>query len=391
MKTAKELHENAMSLYEESLAAKIKGKEKERISLLEKALKLEKEAAFLLKDRFDLEPTRSILFASCATMAYQLSDFRESEKMVANALAGDPQPLVLEELRDLFDKVNFYRHLTTNGIVLSDNEFRFTLGSGNEIMKGYARGDEVKTRIDGIEALYSRTVQRMNNKPYQGKGRISEGEAKIMQLYYATPQAASFAITFKVPEPKQASLFPEADSVQPYIDEMIQCIDLVNEGKIKELKNKIPDESYFQSFLINARKVAPDGSNVKTVGFTVYRNNEEMAHPFNKVQSEIVLAETTIEIKTEEKKKEKKREKIIVSGVLLASDSPKKAITVVEQVSQGFKKNGTPKKPRTKRHKITFVTEAQKELVRDHYEDDVSVQVWKYADGTLEFIDLKRT
>ena len=110
MKTPKELHENAMTIYEESLVAKTKGNEKERFSLLEKALKLEKEAAFSLKERYDLEPTRSKLFASCATMAYQLSDFRESEKMVAYALSGNPQIDVLEELRDLFDKVNFFRH-----------------------------------------------------------------------------------------------------------------------------------------------------------------------------------------------------------------------------------------------------------------------------------------
>jgi hypothetical protein len=389
MKTPKELHENAMSLYEESLAAKAKGNEKERFSLLEKALKLEKEAAFSLKERYDLEPTRSKLFASCATMAYQLSDFRESEKMVAYALSGNPQFEVLEELRDLFDKVNFYRHLTTHGIELSDNEFRFTLGSGNEIMKGFARGDEVKSRIDGIESIYARTVQRMNNKPYQSKGRVSGEDSKITQLYYATPQAASFAIIFKVPKSKQTSLFEDSDT-EKYVDEMIECIDLVNQGKIKELREKIPDESYYQSFIINARKIAPDGSNVKEVGFTVYRNNNEEIHPFSKVQSEISMIENVSEIKNEEKEKEKKREQGIINGVLLASDTTKKSVVVVETI-YGYTKRGKAKKPKQKKHKITFVTEAQKELVRDHYEDDVTVQVWKYADDSLEFIDLNRT
>src|ERR1700756_344962 len=147
MKTAKELHESAMSLYEESLAAKYIGAEEKRITLLKEAFEFEKEAAYLLKDKYDLEPTRSKLFASSATMAYQLSDFRESEKMVAWGLAGSPPLDVLEELRDLFNKVNFYRHLTTKGIELSEDEFRFTLGSGNDMMKGIARGDEVMARI----------------------------------------------------------------------------------------------------------------------------------------------------------------------------------------------------------------------------------------------------
>jgi hypothetical protein len=390
MNTPKELHDKAMYLYEESLAAKAKGNETERFIFLAKALELEKEAAFSLKERYDIEPTRSKLFASCATMAYQLSDYRESERMVAFALSGNPKTDVLEELRDLFDKVNFHRHLTTQGIELSDNEFRFTLSSGNEIMKGYARGDEVKSRIDGIESIYSRTVQRMNNKPYQSKGRISDEDAKIMQLYYATPQAASFAITFKVPKPKQTSLFEDNFTVDKYIDEMIQCINLINQSKLKELRNRMPDESYYQNFIINARKIAPDGSNVKSVGFTLYRNNIEEVHPFSIVQSDISLIESHSVIKPEEKKEEhSKREQIVVSGMLLVSDTIKKSV-VVEDI-YGFTKKGKPKKPRQKRHKILFVTEAQKELVRDYYEDNVTVQVWKYTDKTLEFIDLKRS
>ena len=389
MKTAKELHEKAMSLYEDSLAAKYIGADEKRLAFLKKAFELEKEAACLLKDKYDLEPTRSKLFASSATMAYQLSNYRESEKMVAWGLAGNPPLDVLEELRDLFDKVNFYRHLTTKGVELSEDEFRFTLGSGNDMMKGIARGDEVMARIVGIEALYSRTVQRMNKKPYQSAGRISEEENNIVQLYYKVPEAASFALTFKIPQPKQQALFPELTAMSPYVDEMLQCIDLVNEGKMEELKAKIPDESYFQSFIINARKIAPDGNNIKQVGFTIYRNNEEKVHPFNKIQAEIVLDSIAINAKPE-KEKEVKRKKETVSGKLLASDSPKKFITVVEEIKL-YKINGTPKKSKFKRHKIKFITEAQKELVRDHYEGDVSVEVWKYHDNSLEFIDLKRS
>ncbi|HKC67926.1 MAG TPA: hypothetical protein VKG26_06825 [Bacteroidia bacterium] len=391
MKTAKELHESAMSLYEESLAAKYIGAEEKRITLLKEAFEFEKEAAYLLKDKYDLEPTRSKLFASSATMAYQLSDFRESEKMVAWGLAGSPPLDVLEELRDLFDKVNFYRHLTTKGIELSEDEFRFTLGSGNDMMKGIARGDEVMARIIGIEALYSRTVQRMNKKPYQSAGRVSEEENNIIQLYYKVPEAASFALTFKIPQPKQQPLFPELTAMSPYVDEMLQCIDLINEGKMAELKAKIPDESYFQSFIINARKIAPDGNNIKQVGFTIYRNNVEKVHSFSKIQAEIVLDSIAINTKPEEEKeKEAKRKKETVSGKLLASDSPKKFITVVEEIKL-YKLNGTAKKSKFKRHKIKFITEAQKELVRDHYEGDVSVEVWKYHDNSLEFIDLKRS
>lgn len=392
MKEAKELHNRAMSLYEDSLAAKFKGQSEERIKLLTEALVLEKQAAEYFKERIDLEPTRSTLYASCATMAWQLANYRESEKLVALGLAGEPTEEVLEELRDLFDKVNFHRHLTTKGIVLSENEFRFTLGSGNEMMKGIARGHDVMTRIAGIEALYSRTVQRMHRKPYKSGGRPSEEENNLIQLYYKTPEAASFAIIFKIPETMeygQQKLYPEHSNVSPYLDEMLTCVELVNTGDMQTLKTRINDEEYFQSFVINTRKIAPDGTDIKQVGFTVYRDNKEIIQPLQKVQSEISLDIVSIaDTEKTEIEDEQKREKIVVDGKLLASDSTKKNIVVMEEIRQ-FKKDRTPKKSKFKRHKINFVTEAQRELVRDNYEENVLVEVWKYADGSLEFIDLK--
>jgi hypothetical protein len=387
MMTAKENHEKAMSLYEESLAAKYNASDKKRIELLRQAFKYERDAALLLKDKYELEPTRSKLFASSATMAHQLLDYRESEKMIAEGLSGNPPQDILEELRDLFDKVNFYRHLTTKGIELAGDEFRFTLGSGDEIMKGFAKGDEVLPRIVGIEALYSRTVQRMNKRPYKSQGRVSAEDDNIIQMYYQTPQAASFALIFKIPCLKSDPEFPSLETPLPYVDEMLQCIELVNKGKLKELKEKIADESYFQSFIINARKVAPDGKNVKQVGFTIYRNNEEKILPFDIKQSEIIL-ENTIVVNITEDVKQEKRKKIIVSGTLLVSDTTKKFITIVEEIKQVTKK-GIPKKSKFKRHKVTFSNEAQRELVRLYYEEYVSVEVFEYQNKHLEFIDLK--
>jgi hypothetical protein len=325
-------------------------------------------------------------------MAWQLSNYRESEKMIALGLAGNPPNDILEEFRDLFDKVNFLRHLTTKGIELSDDEFRFTLGSGDEVMKGFAKGDEVLPRILGIEALYSKTVQRMENRPYTTHGKLPDGYDNIIQMYYQTPVAASFAMVFKIPRAKQsqAALFPELEkTVPPYVDEMLKCLDLINQGKTEELRTRIPDDSYYQSFIINARKIAPDGKNIKQVGFTVYRNNEEKIHPIQILQSEIVIETKTSPLEETEERNIEKRKKETVSGTLLISDSDKKSITIVEEIKQ-FTKKGAVKKPKKIRHKVHFTNEAQRELVRSYYEEFLSVSVYKYEDNHLEFIDISQ-
>lgn len=107
MNKTTELHENAMEFWDESFFARREGNISLANEKLRKALEVETQAAERLKDDLDEEPSRSVLYRSAASMAMSCEEYRQAEKLIATALAGNPPEEIAEELRDLLKQVNF--------------------------------------------------------------------------------------------------------------------------------------------------------------------------------------------------------------------------------------------------------------------------------------------
>lgn len=100
-----ELHNQAMEFAEEAFLSKKRGNEEEAQSLFRRAFELEARAARIVAQT-DVEPSRSVLLRSAATLALDCGETREAEKLVAIALAGDPPETIADELRDLLDQIH---------------------------------------------------------------------------------------------------------------------------------------------------------------------------------------------------------------------------------------------------------------------------------------------
>jgi len=100
-KHVNELHLKAMDIAELAFIAQRKGKLDQAKQLSKEAFTYERQAAMLLLNDYDIEPTRSVLFRSAACLALDFKDYREAERMVAFGLSGNPPPEILEELREL--------------------------------------------------------------------------------------------------------------------------------------------------------------------------------------------------------------------------------------------------------------------------------------------------
>jgi len=105
---ATELHQRAMDLAEEILVAKVRGESQNEAALRE-AFALERQAAELLAQELDFEPSRSILHRSAAVLAIDCGEYRTAEQLVCTALAGNPPDEIADELRELLQQV--YSHL----------------------------------------------------------------------------------------------------------------------------------------------------------------------------------------------------------------------------------------------------------------------------------------
>jgi hypothetical protein len=262
MKEISQLHQDAMSLIDDSAFAKLKGEAEKAKVFLREAFEKEKRAAELVAPYITLEPTRSVLHRSAATMALDCGEIREAERLISIALSGDPPFEIAEELRDLLEDVYFKRHYDIRDTQLEESEFQFTM-TGDAIGFGKVRNVHFIDRVKDVEKLIQRTHDRLYNQPFQERGRPKND----IDVFISVPKAASFAVSFTVGYLKQGNL-PGLGVGEQIVSELLPCLELFESGNNDDLIKKIPNPSYFRNFIGLARNISPDGINIRTVGFT---------------------------------------------------------------------------------------------------------------------------
>lgn len=268
-----DLHQRAMGLVDAAHLAKMTGDHVRYSELTKEAFALEAEAAWAMAGALDLEPTRSVLFRSAASLALETGSQREAERLISAGLAGEPPPEIAEELRDLLEDVYFARHLDLRGIVLAPSELQMTI-DGNAVGFGIARSDSFIQRLKDFEKLIFRTAERRMGREFRERGRVPKSLTENFELYLSAPRAASFAVTLRLGQSEQLDL-PGVDFSADTINDLLQALEIFESGDEIALEEHIPDETYRMNFVGLAEGIAPDGQQVKTVGFTVGNSDGE--------------------------------------------------------------------------------------------------------------------
>lgn len=108
---AMKIHREAMNFSEEAQVAQIKKESEDSIfNFFRKAFELEKKAAMLLRDEEKDLATRAILFRSAPVLALDCNESREAEKLIGLGLSKEGPPQITDELRGLYEEINFKRH-----------------------------------------------------------------------------------------------------------------------------------------------------------------------------------------------------------------------------------------------------------------------------------------
>jgi hypothetical protein len=111
------LHQKAMEFAEQAEVAKLRGGQIEQIQqLLRSAFEQESQAAALVVDVADAEPTRSVLHRSAAALAIDCGELQAAERLITTALAGDPPDEIALELKDLFVQINLPQYFERRGL-----------------------------------------------------------------------------------------------------------------------------------------------------------------------------------------------------------------------------------------------------------------------------------
>lgn len=280
MTTVNELHPRAMDLADEAFRLRRSGSDARAKEMFLEALELERAAAVLLPPDEQAEPSRSILYRSAASLAYNGEDFSTAERLVAQGLSGFPPIEIREELKNLYEDINFKRHLQAHGVVLSDNQWVMTI-HGNATSFGGTLVEPLMDRVDRVTALFYRTVERLLGIHYRTSGGITRAIKETYGLYVKAFAPSSFAVSFQIGAPEQQiSLFEDQEPRKPVepdfvVDELMKCLEIWESEKTEVLRETIGDETYYQNFVGIAEQIAPDGDAVKLVGFKAVRQGEE--------------------------------------------------------------------------------------------------------------------
>jgi hypothetical protein len=364
-----------MDLAEEAFRLQRRGLDKQALPLFAKALELEREAALILPVREESEPSRSILFRSAASLAYNAEDYEAAERLIAHGLSGYPPPEIKEELKNLYEDINFRRHLQANGIALSENQWLMSI-HGNATSFGGTLVEPLLTRVDRVTALFYRTVERLLGVEYRITGGSKKEIKDVYGLYLNAFAPSSFAVSFQIgaPDPQlelldhKPKLKIGPDSV---VDELMQCLELWENGKSEKLKERIDNEIYYENFIGIAKQIAPDGDDIKTVGFKAVRKGRERPVTLRKTRVKILPTTQVNEIEIPH------LERVTFKGILKYASTPltKDFGTVHLSAAEGM-------------HSIKVPISLMKDVVRPYYEEPVLIAAIKRGDKYyLEDID----
>jgi tetratricopeptide (TPR) repeat protein len=109
MSTASELHDQATVFAGYAYVARIRGNVEEAKEYARKALPFETQAAEILRDQIDAEPSRSVLYLSAASLAMQCGEYDEAEQLIETGLQGKPPREIAQDLRDVLEQVKTLR------------------------------------------------------------------------------------------------------------------------------------------------------------------------------------------------------------------------------------------------------------------------------------------
>jgi hypothetical protein len=373
MRDVRELHRLAMDSADRAADARRSGDDAAFLRHTRDALDKESEAAALVSAQLDLEPTRSVLHRSAASLALECGEMRRAEQLISTALSGNPPEEVAEELRDLLEDVYFRRHLEVRGVSLDPGEFQMSL-EGSAVGFGIARSADFVGRVKDLETLISRTAERRLGRPFREAGRRQKALSEGLELYVSVPRAASLAVTFRLGSTGQFNL-PGIDLARDVVDDLMDCIELLDKGDVDELKAKIQDEAYFRNFVGLAKKIAPDGEKIRTVGFTTTSPHGDrevaLSKPRAKADDAVHPPESSLTTVGAQQFQ-------IIRGKLLEADARNERAGKIQVVSADGK-----------RHSIRVPRGMMSDIVKPSFEEQVIVQARaKGKQLLLESIDL---
>lgn len=362
MTDVRDQHREAMRFAERARTARLSGHDADAVELTRRAFVLEREAAQSLLADFDVEPTRSVLFRSAATLALECGELEEARRLAFQGLAGFPPREIADEIHEIVEEGEFQRHLATRGVKLQPDEFQMSL-VGPMVSTGIAPSTAVMSRVEGLKNLVFRTGERIAGMEYRSRGRRRQAIERDYEVFLSAPRAGSFTLSVHIGQPEQLSI-PGLAKAELVVRELFDCLDLLESKPEEHLREHIANEAYYANFVSLARRIGPDGDSVRWVGLSSARGGESRHVELRTTSESLTVSDVTtgkVDGVTEETR---------VQGVLRWADATKDAETVLIIDAEG------------RSHRVR-IPPGVDDIVKPHWLDEVVITGSRDRRGTI--------
>jgi len=342
---------------------------------MKEAYDIESRAAKMLYSETNMEPARSILFQSAANIAYEAEMHDEAHKMIYAALSGNPPQHIANNLNALQENIQFSKHLISENLEISKNTLNISI-FGSTVGDGIVPYDAFKRKIDAVEKMLNRTIQR---KKFPDTF-VSDMMYKIRRQFPIFVQALepgclSVALKLGLDESNESNVV-DRDMLESAIAEFATDIDLLNKDDFDALKTKINNDEYYKSITDIYKELLPDGTKIKGVNIVANVDETAIEIHITKTKQEMISLQTPLE-DTDPILNAEIGSELVLEGHLKMADSTKKEPYVKLILSDD------------KEQKI-FLDEATiDDVVSSYWDEYVAIKTLKKTKTKLMFLEIQ--
>ena len=125
-----------------------------------------------------------------------------------------------------------------------------------------------RARVDDTLKMITRITERKAERPFRHRGPPEAVIRKYLSPHVSLPRAASYSVSIRLGHGQLHLPGLDLPELPEVIHDFLTIVEKVNGSVEDQLEELIPDNSYRQNALALAKQIAPDGANIKQVGFT---------------------------------------------------------------------------------------------------------------------------
>jgi hypothetical protein len=252
-----DLHDRAMALVDKAREHERSGDSIGHLRLLREAYQLEEKAARFLEPIPDSEPTRSVLFRSASSLAFQAEDYQEACNLAFDGLTGHSPREYASELLDIANDAKFRLTLIGQKLRIVKSEITLIV-RGPRVAIGLAPAKQTTLMLRRIENLLRSRVEDFLKRGI-GAGEFDwpPESPKLFEVFIRPLATEEFAVAFRLGLSEQLHLFGSVSLGDRIVGEFMR--DLA--ASVEEVISPANQDRFTRGVL----KLEPDGREVTSI------------------------------------------------------------------------------------------------------------------------------